>query len=66
MTTIAYFRIYWRFVEPEMGKYNWDMLDKAVNNGSGTRPNTDASHRPYGTTGKGRRCAGLVSRTRRR
>jgi hypothetical protein len=29
-TTIAYFRIYWKFIEPEMGKYNWDMLDKAL------------------------------------
>ena len=22
MTSIAYFRIYWRYLEPEMGKYN--------------------------------------------
>ncbi|MDT8301280.1 MAG: hypothetical protein RQ760_07325, partial [Sedimentisphaerales bacterium] len=25
MTTIAYFRIYWKFIEPQMGKYRWDM-----------------------------------------
>ena len=24
-TTIAYFRIYWKFIEPEMGKYSWDL-----------------------------------------
>ncbi|MGH9616063.1 MAG: beta-galactosidase, partial [Acidobacteriaceae bacterium] len=30
MTSIAYFRIYWRFVEPEEGVYNWAMLDKAL------------------------------------
>jgi len=29
-TTIAYWRIYWKFLEPEMGKYRWDMLDKAL------------------------------------
>jgi hypothetical protein len=30
LTTIAYFRVYWKFVEPEMGKYNWPMLDAAL------------------------------------
>ena len=30
MTSIAYFRIYWKFVEPEQGKYNWPMIDKAL------------------------------------
>src|SRR6185437_15109704 len=30
MTSIAYFRVYWRFVEPEEGVYNWGMLDKAL------------------------------------
>ncbi|MCK4879663.1 MAG: DUF4832 domain-containing protein, partial [Bacteroidales bacterium] len=29
-TTIAYWRIYWRFMEPEQGKYRWDMLDMAL------------------------------------
>jgi hypothetical protein len=29
-TTIAYWRIYWKFIEPEMGKYRWDMIDKAL------------------------------------
>jgi hypothetical protein len=29
-TTIAYFRIYWRFLEPEKGKYNWDLIDRAL------------------------------------
>ena len=29
MTTIAYFRIYWKFIEPQMGKYRWDLIDKA-------------------------------------
>ena len=30
MTSIAYFRVYWRFLEPEMGKYNWEMIDYAL------------------------------------
>jgi hypothetical protein len=30
LTTIAYFRVYWRFLEPEMGKYNWEMIDFAL------------------------------------
>ncbi|HEX5555294.1 MAG TPA: DUF4832 domain-containing protein [Chitinophagaceae bacterium] len=30
MTSIAYFRIYWRYIEPEMGRYNWAMIDKAL------------------------------------
>jgi hypothetical protein len=29
-TTIAYFRVYWRYMEPEPGKYNWAMIDKAL------------------------------------
>jgi hypothetical protein len=29
-TSIAYFRIYWKFVETEAGKYNWPMIDKAL------------------------------------
>jgi len=30
MTSIAYFRIYWKFLEPEMDNYNWPMIDKAL------------------------------------
>lgn len=30
MSSIAYFRVYWRFLEPEMGKYNWEMIDYAL------------------------------------
>ena len=29
-TSMAYFRIYWKFLEPEMGNYNWAMIDKAL------------------------------------
>jgi hypothetical protein len=27
MTSLAYFRTDWRNIEPEMGKYNWEMID---------------------------------------
>lgn len=29
-TTIAYFRVDWSYLEPEMGQYNWPMIDKAL------------------------------------
>ncbi|MEQ6120832.1 DUF4832 domain-containing protein [Reichenbachiella sp. MALMAid0571] len=29
-TTIAYFRVNWRFLEVEPGVYNWDLIDKAL------------------------------------
>ena len=29
-TTIAYFRVDWSFMEPEMDQYNWPMIDKAL------------------------------------
>ena len=29
-TTIAYFRVSWKFFEPEPKKYNWAMIDKAL------------------------------------
>src|SRR6185437_9289707 len=30
MTSIAYFRIYWKFLEPEKGKYRWNLIDVAL------------------------------------
>lgn len=29
-TTIAYFRVYWKFFEPEKEQYNWEMIDQAL------------------------------------
>ena len=29
-TTIAYFRVYWKFLEPEQGRYRWDLIDQAL------------------------------------
>jgi hypothetical protein len=29
-TTLAYFRVYWHYIEPEKGVYRWDIIDKAL------------------------------------
>jgi len=30
LTSIAYFRVYWRFLEPEQGLYQWEHFDNAL------------------------------------
>ncbi len=30
LTTLAYFRFQWQFIEPEQGKYRWDFLDSLL------------------------------------
>ena len=30
LTSIVYFRVYWKFMEPEASAHRWDMLDKAL------------------------------------
>ncbi len=49
-TSIAYFRIYWKFVEPEQGKYNWEMLDNAINTAHSRKQKLMLRIGPYGTT----------------
>jgi hypothetical protein len=29
-TSMSYFRIYWRYMEPERGVYRWDLIDRAL------------------------------------
>jgi len=49
MTSLAYFRIYWRFVEPDRDEYRWDLIDKALET-AGTRGQTLLLRiAPYGT-----------------
>lgn len=48
-TTIAYWRIYWKFLEPEMGTYRWDMLDKALEVARSRGQSLLLRIAPYGT-----------------
>ncbi|NOY37289.1 MAG: DUF4832 domain-containing protein [Chlorobi bacterium] len=48
-TSIAYFRVYWKFVEPEMGKYNWEMIDKALKTAHDRQQTLMLRIAPYGT-----------------
>jgi len=49
MTTIAYFRIYWKFIEPNMGKYRWDLIDKALETARQRQQTLMLRIAPYGT-----------------
>jgi hypothetical protein len=49
-TTIAYWRIYWKFLEPEMGKFRWDMLDKALEVARSRGQSLQLRIAPYGWT----------------
>ncbi len=48
-TSIAYFRIYWKFVEPERGRYNWEMLDHALRTAHERKQTLMLRLAPYGT-----------------
>jgi len=49
MTSLAYFRVYWRFVEPTRDEYRWDLFDKALET-AGLRGQTLLLRiAPYGT-----------------
>ena len=49
-TSIAYFRIYWRFMEPEKGLYRWDMLDRALETARSRGQSLLLRIAPYGPT----------------
>jgi len=49
-TSMAYFRIYWKFVEPAMGRYNWEMLDRAILTAHQRKQTLMLRLAPYGTT----------------
>jgi len=48
-TSIAYFRVYWKFLEPEIGKYNWAMIDKALQTAQERQQTLMLRIAPYGT-----------------
>src|SRR5512136_725366 len=49
MTSMAYYRIYWKFVEPEQGKYRWDLLDSALKTARSRGQTLLIRIAPYGT-----------------
>ena len=51
-TTVAYFRIYWRFVEPKKGVYNWAMIDQALRTAHARHQSLMLRIAPYGTDKK--------------
>jgi hypothetical protein len=48
-TSLAYFRIYWKFVEPEEGHYQFEMLDRALNTAASRGQTLLLRLAPYGT-----------------
>lgn len=51
-TTLAYFRIYWKFLEEEEGVYNWAMIDKALATARERKQTLLLRIAPYGTNEK--------------
>ncbi len=46
-TSIAYFRVNWRFLETEPGVYNWEMIDKALRTAAGRNQTLQLRISPY-------------------
>jgi len=50
MTTIAYFRVYWKFIEPaKPAEYNWKLIDKALKTARDRGQSLMLRVAPYGT-----------------
>ena len=48
-TTVAYWRVYWQYLEPEKGKYRWDLIDKALATATERGQTLMLRVAPYGT-----------------
>jgi hypothetical protein len=48
-SSVAYFRVYWRFLEPERGKYRWDLVDTALRTAHARGQSLMLRVAPYGT-----------------
>jgi hypothetical protein len=49
LTTVAYFRFYWMYIEPAQGSYRWDIIDKALATAKERNQTLMLSLMPYGT-----------------
>jgi hypothetical protein len=52
MTSVAYFRVYWRFMEPEKGNYRWDLIDNALKTARQRKQTLMLRIAPHGTNDK--------------
>ncbi|MGO8718550.1 MAG: DUF4832 domain-containing protein [Acidobacteriaceae bacterium] len=52
MTSIAYFRVYWRFLEPGKGVYRWHLIDQALQTAHGRHQTLMLRVAPHGTDEK--------------
>jgi hypothetical protein len=48
-TSIAYFRVYWKFVEPQRSEYRWELLDNALRTAHNRKQTLMLRVAPYGT-----------------
>ena len=48
-TSITYFRVYWRFIEPKNGEYRWDLIDKALATARERKQSLMLRIAPYGS-----------------
>ena len=49
MTSLAYFRVYWRFIEPAKDQYRWELIDKALETAAARGQTLLLRIAPYGT-----------------
>ena len=49
-TTIAYWRVYWKYVQPEKNTYRWDLIDQALDSARKRGQRLMLRIAPYGTT----------------
>jgi len=49
LSSIAYYRLYWKYLEPERGAYRWDLIDKALETARSRGQEMMLRVAPYGT-----------------
>ena len=49
ITSLAYFRVYWRFIEPVKDEYRWDLIDKTLETAKARGQTLLLRIAPYGT-----------------